>query len=323
MLKKLISLIVSFVFILSIFTIPVSASSTISVDSILSDFHSEVLDVVLDQPNSRAASDNLNTIRSETVQKLLKLGFEAYEVTRNNFDEMQESLNTDFAMLGLSKDCSYILVVGDDTGTASMARSKIGSTYNYVYNGTTYTMRTIKITSADDSNYMQATPINLLTSHSEAFVQALLDATIGLYTTVLGVPAWIGTIASLTGLTEVNLTATDSTAVYHAGTTWTRTFTQVWDDNFNAWTYGSSVEYATQVCHINGLIYNASTNEYEDYTSGKEKHVTYSQYYYSSTWKNEKAIIGLLSAMPIFYDKTGDACYEKDSVIIVRHREGF
>lgn len=323
MLKRVISLLVCLALISSVFAIPVSANSTTSLDSILADFHSEVLDVAQAQSNSRTVSGDLNNIRLGAVQRIKELGLEAYEVTSTNFVTIQEALNTDLAMLGLSKDCSYILVVGDGTTTSSTARSTTGSTYNYTYNGTTYKMRTITITSADDSNYMQATAVDLLTSHTTSFLEGLLDGIIGMYTEYLGVPEWIGSLASLTGLKVDELSNKNSTAIYHAGTAWTRTFTQVWDDNLGAWTYGSSVEYSTQVCHVNGIKYDKDQNEPVDYTTEKERIVTRSQYYYSYTWKNEQAIIGLLTAMPIFYDKTGDAYFVRDSKVIVRHREGF
>lgn len=306
-------------------TLPVSAS-TQSVDDILSDFHVEILDAVLERQDGRTVngvSDNSDNIRHETVQKLQKLGYSAYEVTGSTYDDIQEVLRTDLSALGLKKNCSYVIVVGDDSNRPSQSRSTIGSTYNYTYNGTTYKMRTVKITSADDPNYQQASSVNLLSSHSDSVVQALLDATISAYTSVIGVPKVFGTIASLTGLTKVNLTSSKSTAVFHAGSTWTRTFTQVWDDNFSAWTYGSSIEYVTKVCHINGLKYNSSLDCYEEYTSGKQQDVTKSPHYDSNTWRNEQAIIGLLNAWPVFYDKAGDAYYKYDSRIIVTHREGF
>lgn len=319
---RVVALALSIIMIISL-SLPVSATMVKSADEILSDFHSESLEVVQKQRNTRAISNDLGILRHETVQELQKCGYDAYEVTGSNYDDIQATLNTDLSGLGLNKDCSYIIVVGDNTTETSGARSTIGSTYNYTYNGTTYTMRTIKITSVDDSNYMQATQKDLLTSHGDAVVQALLDTTISAYMTFLGVPTVFGTIASLAGLTKVNLTAAKATATFHAGTTWTRTFTQVWDDNFDAWTYGSSVEYSKQVCYVNGLKYNASLDSYEAYTTGNKQKTTYSQYYNSSTWKNEQAIIGLLNAWPVFYDKTGDACYEHNSTVVVKHREGF
>jgi hypothetical protein len=326
MLKKLISLCVSLAIFLSVFPISASAATTSSVDEILSNFHIEVHEALRNQKNTRTASGNtssdLEAIRHETVEKLQKLGYEAYEVTGSNYDAVGDTLNTDFTTLGLSKGCSYIVVVGNDASNSQQTRSTIGNTFYYTYQGVKYTLRTIKITSADDSNYMQATSVDLLPNHTENVIQALLDATIGAYT-ALGVPTIFGTIASLTGLTRVNLGGQNATAIFHGGTTWTRHFTQVWDSNMSAWTYGSSVETATQVSYVNGLKYNATTDQYAQYTSTSKSVVTYSPNFGSPTWQNEKAIIGLLSAMPIFYDKTGDAYYTYNSSRVITHREGF
>lgn len=304
-------------------SLPASATTTKSVDDNFSTFHSEIFDAVQNQLSTEAISNDLEMRRHETVQELRRQGYDAYEVTGSNYDNIEATLNTDLSAIGLSDEFSYIVVVGDNTGVSSDSRSTIGSTYNYTYNGTTYTMRTMKITSADDPNYLQSTSKDLMSSHSSSVIQALLDATIGAYMSFFGVPMIFGTIASITGLTAVDLTSNSATAVFHASTAWTRTFTQVWDNNLNAWTYGSSVEYAQQICFFDGLRYNAELNTIERYESGVKEKITYSQYYNSSTWKNEKAIIGLLTAMPVFYDKTGDACYEYDSSVIVRHREGF
>lgn len=323
---RFIALILCFALIISL-QLPASATTVTSVDEILSDFHTEIFDAIQGKQNTRTAgndaTESIAEIQHSTVLKLQSLGYDAYEITSSNYDDMQDTLDTDLSVLGLSKECSYIVVVGNNAVESSNTRSTIGSTYTYTYDGTTYTMRTIKVTSADDSNYMQATSKDLMTSHSDSVVQALLDATIGAYAELLGVPSVFGTIASLTGLTKVNLTPAKSTATYNAGSTWTRTYTQVWDDNFSAWTYGSCVEYVTQVCYVNGLSYNATTDRYEEYTTGKQQDVTRSQYYYSSTWKNEQAIIGLLTAWPVFYDKTGDAYYTYKSSTIITHKEGF
>lgn len=225
--------------------------------------------------------------------------------------------------MGLNKDCSYILVVGDNSSDITQPRYTIGNTFYYTYQGVKYTLRSIKITSADDSNYREISWENLLVNHTENILQALLDATIGAYTAALGIPTIWGDIASLTGLTTVNLRNSEATAIYHASTNWTRHFIQVWDSNMSAWTYGSSIETATQLSYISGTKYNPILDVCEQYTSDYKQLVSYSPNFGSTTWQQEKAIISFLNGTPIIYDKTGNAYYTYNSSIIITHTEGF
>jgi len=330
--SRLISILLSFTLIVSV-TLPASASASElpskSVEEILSEFHSRSFELTQSQTNRPSTltdntSESLASIRHETVNELLNLGYSAYEVTSSTYDTVEETLNTDLSNFGLQKDSSYIVIVGDTTAGTAQSRKTTGPSFYYTYGGIQYKLRTVTVTGNDSSNYIQTTPVNLLKSHTDEVVENMLNATIGAYATALGVPAIFGTIGSITGLTTVHfVSAQAATAVFQAGSAWTRVFTQVWDNNYETWVAGSSVEYVNKTCCINGMKYVASINACAPYMTEQKNDVSYSRNFDSDKWRNENAVIAFRGAFPNISDSVGDVHYTRDSKVIVTHRGGF
>lgn len=301
-----------------------------SVQEILSDFNIKNLKLAMSQSNapttfqSSSASENLASIRHETVNKLSDLGYSVYEVTSNTYDNVEKALNTDLSSLGLQKGASYIVVVGGDKTDGSQARQSTSTSYSYTYDGKQYTLRTLTVTGTDSASYIQASAVDLLTKHSDTIIENMLNAIVAAYAEAAGVPKIIGTIASITGLNAVHFTSSDtSTAIYNGGSSWTRVFTQVWDDNYNQWVSGSSVESVTQLCYISGVKYDSSKNQCVPYSSLNKTVVTNSENYNNAKWRNDNAIVAFRGSFPRIHDPSGDAYYLYDSKIIITHRDGF
>lgn len=317
--------------------LPVSVTavqSKESVEKILAEFQSKVFEAKQTKQHSFANNgtyDDLDMLQSQTIQKLRDNGYDAYGITNANYDSAQELFNTNFSDIGLKKECSYIVIVGNpDSGMSSInsrSRSTVGSTYSYTHKGVTYTMRTVTVTSSDDPNYHQMSEVDLLTSRTDSFIQILLNASLESFAEYLGISKVFGTIRLMMDIVgiEVDFSGDDCLARLNAGTAWTRTFTQVWNDNFNTWEYGSSVEQADQLCTVTGMAFVHEAGQYQELKGPKKRIIVKSANYDSFTWKNSQAITSMLSGMPVVYDKTGDIHYrlKENSKILVTHREGF
>ncbi len=335
--KKIFASLLSVAIIFSLAT-PCFASGSISscespaesVQEILSDFNFKSLKLAMSQSNvqstfqSSGISENLVSIRHETVSKLSDLGYSVYEVTSNTYDIVEEALNTDLSSLGLKKGASYIVVVGGSETDGPQVKQGTSETYSYTYGGKQYTLRRVTITGNDSPSYVQVSSVDLLEKHSDTIIENLLNATIGAYAEAAGVPKIIGTIAALTGLQPVHfMSSNDSSAIYHGGSSWTRVFTQVWDDNYDQWISGSSVESVAQLCYVDGVRYDSSKKQCVHYESLNETVVTDSDNYGSSEWRNDNAVIAFEGAIPRIHDPSGDAFYVYDSKVVITHRDGF
>lgn len=333
--KKLFASLLSFAIIFS-FAPPCFAAESVcelpaeSVQEILSDFNIKSLKLSMSQSNapstfqSSGISENLASIRHETVSKLSDLGYSVYEVTSNTYDNVEKALSTDLSSLGLQRGASYIVVVGGTETDGPQPRQVTSTSYPYTYGGKQYTLRTLTITGDDSTSYVQIDSVDLLTKHSDTMIENMLNATIGAYAEAAGVPKIIGKIASLTGLQAVHFTSSDkSSAVYNGGSSWTRVFTQVWDDTYNQWVSGSSVESVAQVCYVDGLRYDSSVNHCVHYESLNETIVTDSDNYDNPKWRNDNAVVAFTGAFPRIHDPSGDAFYVYDSKVVITHRDGF
>lgn len=141
--KKIFASLLSFAIIFSI-TSPAFASEDTSlcelpaesVQEILSDFSIKHLKLAMSQSNapstfqSSGISENLASIRHETINRLSDLGYNAYEVTSNTYDNVEKALNTDLSSLGLQRDASYIVVVGGTETDESQLRQDTSTSYS-------------------------------------------------------------------------------------------------------------------------------------------------------------------------------------------------
>lgn len=325
--KKLVSLFMTVITIVSLM-LPVFAyaENPSSLEKILSEYHYNSLK--LSESNAIAySSDGVHTLQEQlaedTVQELRSAGYDSYVINNETYGALEDFLETDFSQIGLKNDSTYIVVVGDTPQSDIQVQSTTSGTYTYTYNSKKYTLRTLTFTSTDDTRYRKNSCKDLLTSHTKSFIENLLNSAVS---AVLDyVASWpIGTITSAFGLKLVNFADySDSTMMFYAGTSWTRVYTQVYDDSMNQWTYGSMVEFANKRCSIKGMKYYPELNGYDDYDTGNLTNTSYSSNYWSSTWKSEKAIVSLIGGLPVFSDRTGSVTYKYGNKVIITHSENF
>lgn len=304
-----------------------------SVQEIIADYNVKRMSLAFAQANNSNARavaeyaenpEAIEELRGETVRKLSALGCEVYEINSDNYDDAEKKLNTDLSYFGLKRGSSYLLVVGDTEDSNGLTRKTTGNFFKFTYDNQQYTLRTVTVTAADYDYYGQASTVDLMTSRTKTFIENLLNEAIILYATKAGVPAGIGTFASLTGLKLVNLPSSNkSSAIFYGNSNWTRVFTQVWDDQYQQWTAGSVVEYVQQSCCIRGYKYEPTTNRYEKYDGEEKYSKVYSENYGNTKWRYENAIVAYRGAFPQIMDRTGDSVFKVGSKIVIRHKGDF
>lgn len=170
--RKMIALFLIFTMLASL-SPAVAADATSAppmVEEILSEYHQKAFEA-----QTRGETDatstwsrwggSTKTLEQETVDTLTAAGYEAYNVTADNYETLEAELKTDFAGMGLDPEGSYIVVIhGEDpgettptSGQSTFSLSPIpeevqlpsdgdGSTYfEYTHDGTTYYMRYVTI----------------------------------------------------------------------------------------------------------------------------------------------------------------------------------
>lgn len=261
----------------------------------------------LDAIEYEAASAGLQEARNN---RLDALGEEYYILTKDNVGEIETELQTDLSQIGIEYDAdsSFLILVGDWSGSNNReVRSSAGTTTTYTYNGVTYYLRMLTVTSSDYSSYAKSSSTNLLTSKTASFVKNLLNS---LFQAVLSNSSqWIGYIGDLLGISVSSFGLQGSGTYLNAtlGATWKRVYRQVWNASSSTWVYGSCVECAVCTWSLDSFLYNSKSAKYEsDYNSGA--FTKYSSYYYDTSWQQKNAVIGYINGR-IYYDKTGSVSY--------------
>lgn len=249
-----------------------------------------------------------STLEEETVDILNNAGYEAYHVTSDNYDSLEEKLQTDFASMGLSKDSSYILALGvqePNTSTYGFPSNTeediidgVGpsfptSFFYYTYNGTQYKMRYITLTSTSHSAKMLvAKNVN----NTENFLSKLST---NIFDTVLvssidaasGIP--LGTVASLLSNSlspdnVIELSPNELTLM--TSTLWTSSLIQVYYDSTSSWDTAQCSDYTLSMAHFTGYIYDSSKNEQFSYTGDEYIFTHHSSDYYNRTKREADAM---------------------------------
>lgn len=267
---------------------------------------------------NNTAKDKANEFIAEYQEEIMQLGYLPYIVSRDNYHEQEESLNTNFQDMGLNKECVYLVLLEGTNNT----RAAVSGSYNYVYNGKSYILRKVIITAVDDSIYSKASSCNLLASSSKTLIENCLNAAISAYISSVCQP--LGTVASICGL-NISMFSTigTSTIDLNCGTNWTRKHTQVYNESTGDWTSGSSVEYAKMNSYLSGHYYSASGNEMLPVPEKASSSIKYSDHYEDNTWQNQQAIIYSNNLNGIHYDITGAIEYKYNDTVKVIHNENF
>lgn len=97
-----------------------------TIEEILNEYHLKAFDSQTQGDTDTASTwsrrgSNAKTLEQETVDTLTDAGYEAYNVTTDNFEYLEAELNTDFAGMGLDPNGSYIVVIHGEEQTESVS----------------------------------------------------------------------------------------------------------------------------------------------------------------------------------------------------------
>lgn len=174
--KKLFAILLTIAMLLPLCT-PIAATETQppTIEEILNNHHDKMFTSQLNENTNttstwaRSGSNANQSLAQETISELTAAGYEAYNVSNENYGNLESYLRTDFADMGLNPESSYIMVIsGEDEDATSNPNGRGlgnlpvydmidpggGSSYfTYYYNNTPYKMRYVTITSADVNCY--------------------------------------------------------------------------------------------------------------------------------------------------------------------------
>lgn len=304
--------VISFLLVFCMFAALIPAASATpdsqpvkSVEEILNEYHAKSFEAQASKDeaaaaNSRSSTGNAPTLEQETVDQLNAAGYEAYNVTSDNYSTLETELKTDFAELGIDSNGSYIVVVhGEENPDNTPNGARVvdppsyedfdggdGYTFVYTYNGKSYYMRYVTITKTNDSrleveSLYQLSNIRFINNHVEELLDATLLAGID---EITGAP--ISTVLDLfqNWVTDDNLTIIQPGDVsIFAETKWTREYIQVWDSSRNVWCTSQCSSYANSLAKcVFGFQDNPNTGS-SDFTTGP----TYSTRTYSTQFNNK------------------------------------
>ena len=241
------------------------------------------------------------TLEQETVDALTAAGYEAYNVTSDNYDSLEADLNTDFAGMGLDPADSYVIVIsGEAPGESSASHGssispeidlekppEVGnSSFKYIYRDKTYYMRYVTVTTTDNDgltktsafamqevDYLGSVIGNVFITAVTALVDEMIEE----------IP--IGTIASIfTDIPdeEVYVELAPGTLVIIATTEWTLEFIQVWDENTGEWVNAQYSERTISMMYGAGSMHDPVANKPVPVVEDPVYFTTYSYYYYNS-----------------------------------------
>ncbi|MEG0906959.1 MAG: hypothetical protein RSA85_05445 [Cellulosilyticaceae bacterium] len=102
-------------------------------EDILSSYHRQMQNITSDKSlvTLSAVESSRREIQEETVNMLNEVGYEAYDVNPETFDELQIVLSTDFNALGFDSSSSYIIVIeGEGNGDTAPYATEYSSNYS-------------------------------------------------------------------------------------------------------------------------------------------------------------------------------------------------
>ncbi len=340
MFKKFVSIITVFAVLLA-FTPVVAADTapaTPTVESILTDYHEKAFaaqvssDTDATAYSSRSVGATL-TLEQETVNELTAAGYDAYNVTGDNYDIVGEELNTDLASLGITDDGSYIVVIsGEDSASESSSGRAIvpqpgdggggtNSPFVYSYEGVNYTMRYVTVADADSNLGGFEEWIDLLEETNSNSALDLVD-TIMTITSVFSFAINYATsfiynaFSSFLDVVQITLPDIHPTKqtelLYKPATAWTVTYAQIL--NGSTWMTCSSVEYVITSYTLHFGYFDRSENCYLTKSANRVCEPVYSHHYNDTAWLKEFAVLSYTNGIMNY-------C-EQDRVNRVEHKLG-
>ena len=314
-----------------------------TVEEILNEYHKKLLASKTPQDGttpasaySRGATDPASDLEQETVDQLTDAGYEAYHVTAENYDAVQESLQTDLSALGLDPNSSYIVVISADPAANNNSGNKSRltdllpphtwegggggpeTTYTHKYNGKTYLMRNITVTAADNNALSVTSAVNLFAEDGVDEFLNDLNRPITILSSV-GVLPFTGTIYSLLEAFVPDSVPTGSEMLqFRAASNRTTTYIQIYDASNKSWDFYAAYESAKSMYSTTYTYYDESTDSMaEEYTAG-ELGILYSQYYYDTAKMRDMAAYAYeLSGR--YIDKVEYVTYKFGDEIVITH----
>lgn len=308
-----------------------SEPSSPSLEEILNEYHSKSFYA---QSTGISLCSGEKSLEEETVETLNNAGYEAYYVTGDNYNELEELLQTDFSAMGLNNESFYIVTLDCDSSSYDYAGgTSRSSSFYYTYNGVQYLMRRITITSSDNKAEMVVNRIdsinddtlfcNLMTNTLETLLVAGIDK-------LTVVP--LATIALLTGgaySTNSKIDLDTDKLVFNTSSAWTCNIIQIYDGNAKCWRTAQYSEYVSSRARASGSIYNEATCDFDDYYGQLYSITTYSDYYKDSETRKKLAASAYesgrfypdyITSIKFYLGETrGSVVYTGDANLICEH----
>lgn len=322
--KRLTAMILALCVFFSVQTSFVSAESTSqktetrAIEEILEEYHLKAMNTQFgaekNGETSRSASSG-KTLEQETVEELTTAGYEAYNVTGNNYKDLEKTLKTDLSSLGIHSNGSYIVVVsgencGDDGREENKTNSRLGgnvieqvggtgdgtggsSVVMHTYNGKTYTMRYVTVTATDDAEQRMRSYINLREEYGVEDLWNDLDIYVTLISSVSEL-SFAGILYSWISALLPDIEDTDGELKYFANTNWNIKYIQVYDYQTAEWVTSASTEFVTASCSLIYAEYNPVTMVETPRTIPGYTTTVYAEYYTDETAIKDFAAISFL-----------------------------
>lgn len=327
MLKKIIALSLTLALLAPIGAVQAadSQAETPTVEQILNEYHQKAFQ---EQAGGISLCSGGMSLEEETVEALNNAGYESYYVTGDNYEELEQQLNTDFSSLSLNPESSYIvtfsadpmqlidgslispdIVVWDGGGSSSGS-----SEFYYTYDGVLYKMRYVTITAASDAALAQ-------TSSIELNANELPNG----FETVCGIIAGetsLGIVWTLMDIIESNLPAgvdtVSNSLTYQACSVWNVKYIQIFDDDTAQWVNAASSEYVSRACYVHYTYYDPDFNQYLQESAYHSFENANSKYYDTDSIKQLAAVAFAQDAVYHDYMKTVE--YTHDDVVVITHQ---
>lgn len=334
MLKKIIALSLICAMLVPLSPVVAADETTVTptIEEILNSYHNKAFEAQSAEKNGGASTyargGSNQTLEQETVNELTEAGYEAHNVTGENYEALEDALNTDFAAMGLNPASSYVVVIdGSEQGEHASSAGSSGarvyqpplyegidgnaseSCYTYSYGGRSYTMRRILVTAADDSNYSTCKDVNLvdLLDENSAFVDTLENLSNFAISTLIDkyTDSYLGTVMDLFGFNFVDIDPSQNCILdFYAGLSRIRSYTQIYESSTQEWKSWYSAEAATLTTCYSGMYYSRSLNRYTTINQSENVYSLNSNYYYDYEQQNEQAVLN--RALPgLTFDNIG------------------
>lgn len=305
---------------------PAEVTEVRTVEDILNDYHDKIFDLETQSDSGTStysrSAQTADSITQDTVNELQSAGYEAYHVNADSYTEVEETLQTDLSAMGVTEDGNFIIVVSGEiekhnTGISPASDILLpphteggsGSEFTYTYNGTSYQMRYLTISSSSSNGTRVQSTYTLAPSFwLEEGIMDIAAVTLCAMADKLYKKLPIGTIASLVGgwFLDGNYTELDpGTLTIHAATAWTANVIQVYKSSSSSWKNAQCSAQAVSSAYFAGYEFNTNPNSPTQFV-GEVSSITNKSPLYSSASTRKLNAAKAYVAGNISYDRTGD-----------------